>query len=431
MNNYVSTATALLREWRAEHYHFGNGVIDELPVAVAAYGKRVLVVASLRHSGELIERALHAMEARGLTIVGGAPIPGARPNSPREDIFRIETHILHHKPDCVLAIGGGSTIDACKSALMLAAYGADYSAELEPYFGAGLVSKAAEQTGKKMLPLIAVETAASSGAHLTKYANVTDVFTEQKKVIVDPAITPVCAFFDYRMSSSMPKQATLAGIMDGIAHVFESFCSAKPEQTEQYEKLRQIALCALHLIFRYAPAVMKNPQDEEARQAIGLATDLGGYAIMIGATSGAHLTSFSLVSRTSHGIACGLMSPYYTVFYGAAIEPQLKAVAPVLEHYGYIEPTAKSLNGRALAEAVANGFLAFNRAICAPEKLTDLEGFSEADVERMLSAAKDPYLSVKLKSMPVPMTAENVDTYMLPIIRAATDGNLSQIINKQ
>lgn len=422
------TAVTLLREWRAENYHFGNGVLAALPSAVASYGKRVLVVSSRHHAGELIARALRETEARGVTIVGGAPIRGARPNSPREDVFRIETHILHHRPDCVLAIGGGSTIDVCKAAIVLATYGAEYSAEPEAYFGAGLVSRAAEQTEKKMLPLIAVETAASSGAHLTKYANVTDVFTGQKKLIVDPAITPTCAFFDYRMSKSMPPQSTVAGILDGISHVFEAFCGTKPET---YEKLEQIALCALRLIFRYAPAVMKNPQDEEARKAIGLATDLGGYAIMLGATSGAHLTSFSLVDRAPHGIACGIMNPYYTVFYGAAVESQLKAVASVLEEYGYMKTGDRALNGRALAEAVANGFLAFNRAIHAPERLADLEGFSEADIERIISAAKDPALSVKLESMPVPITAEEADIYMRPIIRAAMDGDLGRIINKQ
>ena len=427
MQDYRLTAAALLKNWKGERYHFGNDVLDALPAAVAAYGKRVLVVASLHHGTERIERQLCALQALGITIVEGKPIPGAKPNSPREDIFRIETHILHQKPDCVLAIGGGSTIDACKAAIVLAAYGETYSADPEAYFGGGLVTKAAETTGGEMLPLIAVETAASSGAHLTKYANVTDVATGQKKVIVDPAITPACAFFDYRMSHSMPQQATLAGILDGIAHVFESFCSAKPEQ---YDLLEQIALTALHLIFRYAPRVIDDPSDAEAREAIGLATDLGGYAIMVGATSGAHLTSFSLVNLTAHGIACGLMSPYFTVLYSPVIQRQLRAVAPVLAAYGYLNAAPDTLDGRALAEAVAEGFLNFNRAIHAPERLTQLPGFSERYVTQIMAAAKDPSLSVKLKSMPVPLTAEEADTYMLPVVRAAMDGNLAQILTK-
>lgn len=428
MEDIKQCARNLLQTWRGECYSFGNGVIEQLPQAILPYGKRVLVVASAHHSLDLVENLLHSMRHLGLTIAEGRPIFGAKPNSPREDIFRIETHILHQKPDCVLAIGGGSTIDACKAAIVLAAYGDTCSAELEYYFGAGLVSKAAAETGRKLLPLIAVQTAASSGAHLTKYANVTDVVSGQKKLIVDPAITPVCAFFDYRMSQSMPLGATLAGVLDGTAHVFESFCSAKPEQ---YDLLQRIALCALRLIFEYAPRILTDPSDADAREALGLATDLGGYAIMVGATSGAHLTSFSLVDLTAHGTACGIMSPYYAVFYAPAIQPQLKAVGTLLHQYGYLERPAEALSGRALAEAVANGFLAFNRSIHAPTKLTELKGFSEAYVTRMISAAKDPSLSVKLQSMPVPMTAEEVDTYMLPIIRAAMDGDLSQIINKQ
>lgn len=427
MEDIKHCARTLLQNWRGENYIFGNGVIEQLPQAILSYGKRVLVVASMHHSLDLIKKLLDTMQQLGLIVVEGHPISGAKANSPREDIFRIETHILHQKPDCVLAIGGGSTIDACKAAVALATYGEVCSAELEYYFGAGMVSKAAAATGRKMIPIIAVETAASSGAHLTKYANVTDVVSGQKKLIIDPVLTPVCAFFDYRMSQSMPLSATIAGVLDGIAHVFESFCSAKPEQ---YNLLQSIALCSLSLIFHYTHRIIDNPFDLDAREALGLATDLGGYAIMVGATSGAHLTSFSLVDLTAHGTACGIMSPYYAVFYSPQIQPQLKAVGALLSQYGFMACSAEALHGRALAEAVANGFFAFSRSIHAPVKLSELDGFSEQHITRIISAAKDPSLRVKLQSMPVAMTADDVDTYMLPIILAAMDGDLRRIINK-
>ena len=125
------------------------------------------------------------------------------------------------------------------------------------------------------------------------------------------------------------------------------------------------------------------------------------------------------------------MSPYFTVFYSPVIQRQLRAVAPMLAAYGYLNAAPDALDGRALAEAVAEGFLNFNRAIHAPERLTQLPGFSERYVTQIMAAAKDPSLSVKLKSMPVPLTAEEADTYMLPVVRAAMDGNLAQILTKQ
>ena len=76
-------------------------------------------------------------------------------------------------------------------------------------------------------------------------------------------------------------------------------------------------------------AAKKDSASKEARTLLGLGTDLGGYAIMIGGTNGAHLTSFSLVDVLSHGRACALMNPYYTVFFAPAIEDQLRVVGRI------------------------------------------------------------------------------------------------------
>lgn len=427
MNRSVENAYRLLTEWKGKGYIAGTDVIHRLGELVRPFGRRALIVASGRHSAERIRRGLESLEASGVTSVTAQPVPGARPNAPREDVYRLESYILHHKPDCVVAIGGGSTIDACKAAIALAAYGAEVSPEIDRYFGTGLVTAAMEQTGKKMIPLIAVETAASSGSHLTKYSNVTDPAAGQKLLIVDPAITPAAALFDYGFTHSVPLKTTVDGALDGIAHTFEVFCGAKPEN---YTLLKELALTCLDLTLEYTGKLLKDPTDPEAREALGLATDLGGYAIMVGGTSGAHLTSFSLVDVAAHGTACGIMNPYYALFYSPAIQPQLKVLRSVLEKHGFASPDTTALEGRPLAEAVAEGLIAFSQSIHAPTKLTDLEGFTEAHVYRILTAAKNPSLSMKLQNMPVPMTAADVDPYMEPIIRSAITGDLTMIRNK-
>ena len=230
---------------------------------------------------------------------------GARPNAPREDVYRIESDILHYRPDVIVSFGGGSTIDAVKAAIVLSVLGKEVSPEIDHYFGTGIVSAKLERTGCKLIPHIAVETASSSGAHLTKYSNITDPESAQKLLIVDPAIVPQAALFDYRTSCSMPKSVTIDGALDGIAHTFEVFCGAKPAT---YEKAKTLCETALELILENTKAAIQDPQDETAREALGVATDLGGYAIMVGGTSGGHLTSFSLIDVVSHGTACGIMN---------------------------------------------------------------------------------------------------------------------------
>jgi alcohol dehydrogenase len=160
-----------------------------------------------------------------------------------------------------------------------------------------------------------------------------------------------------------------------------------------------------------------------------LATDLGGYAIMLGGTNGGHLTSFSLVDILSHGRACAMMNPYYTVFFAPAIVDSLRMVGKIYQDAGLTTAGVESLSGRELGVAVAEAMLEFSRRIGFPTRLSEVEGFSQAHIERALTAAKNPQLKMKLQNMPVPLTAEMVDEYMGPVLEAARDGDLTLIRN--
>lgn len=423
----INRAYTLLKEWKKDRYVFGLDVMPKLGELVAPYGKRVLVVSNYTYLKPVADAVADSLRKVGLTLVTEMPVPDAKPNAPREDVYRIVTYILQHQPDCLVAVGGGSAIDACKAAAMLVSLGKEVTPEIDHYFGTGVVTAALNSTGLKMLPVIAVQTSASSGAHLTKYANITDPVIGQKKLIVDDAITPVASLFDYQTTASMPVSVSIDGALDAIAHTYEVFLGSKPET---YELTKELAETAISLVVEYAPRMIKDPQDLQAREALGLATDLGGYAIMVGGTSGAHLTSFSLVDLAAHGTACGLMNPYYTVFFAPAIQPQLQVLAALFHAHGLMSAEEASLQDRELALAAAKTMMDFSRTIGAPVTLAELNGFGEKHVERILKAAKDPQLKMKLQNMPVPMTAEDVDLYMEPLIRAAITGDMSLIVNK-
>ena len=423
--DYISKAYALLKEWKGNDYVFGLDCLDQVGSIAKEYGKKTLLVSNTTYMKYVADEVLASLKAAGVEIAGGKIAPDAKPNAPREDVYRLTTYILQFKPDSIVAVGGGSAIDACKAASMLATLGADITPEIDAYFGTGKVTEYLKETGKKLVPVIAVETSASSGAHLTKYSNITDPVVGQKKLIVDSAIIPAKSVFDYKVTISMPLSVTIDGALDAIAHTFEVFCGAKGDA---YNKAKELAETAIGLVTTYAKDIIKNPKDVKAREAIGLATDLGGYAIMIGGTSGAHLTSFSLVDIVSHGTACGLMNPYYAVFYSKAIQPQLKVIGNIFKTHGYTDENIDALNGRELAVAVANAMINFEKSIGAPSRLTDLKGFKEeVHITRALNAAKDPDLKMKLQNMPVPMTADDVDEYMAPILKAAASGDLTLI----
>lgn len=425
-NNDLKRETrALIEEFKGENYTSGLNVLDAVGQYASSYGKTALVIANLKYLKPVVDRVLASLRNHQVMIAGERVVPDAGPNAPREDVYRLESYILHFKPDCIVAIGGGSSIDAAKAANVLAVLGAS-DPEIDAYFGTGLVTEALQKTGKKLLPLIAVQTAASSGAHLTKYSNITDPVAGQKKLIVDEAIIPAKAVFDYAVTESAPLSLTIDGAIDGMAHCLEVFYGASMNKSEIIKK---VALLGIELILNYAKKILDNPHDLEAREALGLATDLGGYAIMLGGTNGAHLTSFSLVDIASHGRACGIMNPYYTVFFAPAIEAKLRLVGELFKEKGLITADLAKLNGKELGIAVAEGMVTFGRSIHCPTKLSDLPGFTEGHLKRALEAAKDPQLAMKLKNMPVPLSASQVDEYMAPILEAAKTGQFNLIKN--
>jgi alcohol dehydrogenase len=429
MNNQLFLAESLIHEFKGEDYMFGLGVLnyahDHISDLLSTVNKRVLIVGRL-HSEWCIpylDDLKRNLLQTGIDVI--KVVPGAKPNAPKEDVFRIFSEIRQTSPDLVIVMDSGSGIDAVKAAAVLASVNDEFK-DLEHFFGVNKVTAIFEQTQAKMLPVFAIMTAASSGAHLTKYSNITDLEKGQKKLIVDDIIIPPKALFDYKISASQPTTLTLDGALDGISHLLEVYYGAAPGQQS---KAKQLVEVGLDLILDGLIEYTKNPDSLESREKLGLGTDLGAYAIMIGGTSGPHLNSFSLINVLSHGRACALMNPYYTVFFAPAIEDKLRVVGEIYKKHGFIEVNLDKLRNRELGLAVAEGMVNFGKFIRFPTTLSQVPGITQEDIKRCLNAAKDPQLEMKLRNMPVPLNAGMVDEYMGPILQAALDGDFGHIKN--
>lgn len=397
-------AQRMIAEFWGDAYSFGLDVLTSLEDKVQALGKNPLIVGNVRYIGNRLQR-YHI-------------VPGTLPNTPISDVARLRNAILTSEPDCVVAVGGGSTIDGVKAAAAWAVLGG----ELEQYFGTGHITQALERTGRELLPIMAVQTVAGSGAHLTKYSNVT-LTNGQKKLIVDEALVPKVSLFDYSVTATVPVETSLDGALDAMSHLLEVFFGAG----EGYVHLAKLVDVGLPLILRSAPRLLLERANLEVREELGLASDLGAMAIMLGGTNGPHLTSFSLVSLASHGRACAILVPYYTAFFAPAITPQLQVVAGILADFGYLSPRAAELEGRELGLAVAGAMLEFLERLGYPTSLGELPGFTESYIERALRAAADPQLSMKLKNMPIPFGNDDLEKYMRPLLEAAAAGDLSLV----
>ena len=435
---YKEQAINLLTDWKKERYAFGIGSLEKVGDFAQKEGESCMLVVTGWGKEEWIEPFVDeiksSLKKRGVVILD--IIAGARANAPREDVYRIANQIGKKKPDSIVAVGGGSTIDAVKAASVLATLDSD---DVEAYFGQGLVTERLNIEGKELPSVIAVQTAASSGAHLTKYSNVTDPLTGQKKLIIDEAIVPRWTVFDYTTTIGAPYSITTDGALDGISHCLEVLYGATGKPF--FNKAMDIAEVGISLVVENLPKAIDNPKDEDARVALGLGTDLGGYAIMVGGTNYGHLFSFSLVNKLTHGRACALVNPYATVFFAPAIEPQLKLVANIFRQAGYISEDIERYRGRDLGIIVAQGMIKFLKKIKFPTTFDEV-GVDDEDKERILTAAKNPQLWSKLEQAPVSLivkdssgkvdkrqTEDNIDEYMGALLDATRSGKFEKIKN--
>jgi alcohol dehydrogenase len=134
MENLTQQAKNLIVEFKGNDYAFGTGALEQVGSMTAQVGRRALVVSRLSSAWlkPALEQVTASLKANGVEVLG--PVQGAAPNAPREDVYRLQGHILHKKPDVIVSLESGSGIDACKAAAVLATFG-DIEAELDPYFG--------------------------------------------------------------------------------------------------------------------------------------------------------------------------------------------------------------------------------------------------------------------------------------------------------
>jgi alcohol dehydrogenase len=168
--NQFHQARSLLREFKGDVYLHGLNVLNQVGEKTAQLGSRAAIIRDSFPGAEAwLGTIRESLEANDVTCLG--EMAGPKPNAPREDLNRIAKWLKDLDPDVIVSFGGGSTIDVTKAAEVLRTLGGD----IESYFGTGIVTQALKASGKVLTPHVAIQTAASSAAHLTKYSNITEV----------------------------------------------------------------------------------------------------------------------------------------------------------------------------------------------------------------------------------------------------------------
>ena len=135
-------AQDLIKAYKKEDYSFGIGVMDSLGKYIAQFGQETLLAISQNDWAKTLRSDVHKkLKEYGIKIID--EISSARPNSPIEDVLSAAEAISKAKPSSLTCVGGGSAIDALKSANRVATF----AQPLESFYGVGNVEKASLRYG--------------------------------------------------------------------------------------------------------------------------------------------------------------------------------------------------------------------------------------------------------------------------------------------
>jgi alcohol dehydrogenase class IV len=217
---------------------------------------------------------------------------------PNPTIDQIEAGLAMLKREgatAILAIGGGSSIDAAK---VIAARATN------PHkitWMAGLM-----RVFFKPMPLYAVPTTAGTGSEVTIAAVVSDPSTTRKFAIMDPKLVPIAAALDGALMTGLPAPITSATGMDALTHAVEAYISRNWTPATDAE-----ALEATRLVMQNLQEAVRNPTNVQARQNMALASFKAGVAFTTAGVGYVHAIAhnFGAYYHVPHGLANAIILP--------------------------------------------------------------------------------------------------------------------------
>ena len=266
-------------------------------IASAGYQRVLIATDSILAKLGLVEPLRDQLVAHGLDV---ALFDGIVPD-PTDDVLHLgATAVQAHRSQAILAVGGGSSIDAAKVIAAMATTGKS------PRKLIGML-----KVNKPPLPLYAVPTTAGTGSEVTVAAVVTDPKKHEKAAVVDPKLVPLAAALDPVMMKGMPKPITAATGMDALTHAVEAYLNRWP-----HPETRSLCVSAVRLIFENLPRAYEDGDDLEAREATALASLYAGLAFTKAYVGYVHAFSHKLGGTygVPHGLCNAIVLPYVLDF---------------------------------------------------------------------------------------------------------------------
>jgi alcohol dehydrogenase class IV len=359
----------------------GPGSSVELARLIADRGVRSVLVVT---DGVLVELGvvapvLNALKEAGLAVTVFSEV---EPDPTIAIVMAGIEQLRASGATAVLAVGGGSPIDAAKA--MIACYaGGRRPQDLDGYF----------KVRGPVLPFFAVPTTAGSGSEVTVASVVSDPGAARKFAIVDNKLVPAAIALDPNLMVGLPPHVTAATGMDALTHAIESHLS-----TLATPATRALSVAAARAVLRDLPRAFEDGRDIAARQSLAVASCMAGLAFTRVSVGYVHAIAHQLgpLYHLPHGYLNAILLPYVLDFYvdGAASRMAELARACGLGRDGE--------DARSLAMSLVAAIRRLNACVGIPPTI---EQIADADIPEIVQRA----------------LAEAHGTYPVPTYMSATD----------
>ena len=286
------------------------------------------------------------------------------PNPSCESVDEAAKCIREAKADCVIGLGGGSSLDVSKMAACLG----ENEGSIYDYYGGGN-----RTLKKRKTQLICIPTTAGTGSEVTNVGVYTNKKAGIKMPMVNQEFWPDYALIDGELTVSLPPCVTASTGMDAFCHAIEAYWNK-----ESLPVCDMLSMGALKSILEHMKTAYDHPEDLNARGAMITASLIAGISFSQTRTTGIHALSFPLTTEfgTNHGTACSITLP---AFIRISREQAGEKMQQLCNYLGYPD-----------VEALADGVEELMKSMGMPVRLSQI-GVREEDLEHIaqvgLSAA--------------------------------------------
>ena len=309
----------------------------------------------------LVDKVKEQLAQAGITTAG--VFDEVEPDPSLHTVEKGVVVMNRYGPDLVVAVGGGSVMDAAKAMRVQYERPDIKPEEINPFVsGLGLGARC---------KLVCVATTSGTGAEATFAIVLTDTREQRKLSLINREIVPDIAIVDPELARGMPPGMTADTGMDALTHAIEGF-------TSDWKNDFSDGLCikAIQLVFEYLPRAVRDGDDREAREKMHNAACMAGIGFINSLTAMAHAAGHSLgaLFHVPHGRAVGLLLPYTIEFIGELREELWAEIAYAIK--------LEVPKGRTAAATLAQAIRDLSRSISQPLSIKEtgipLDSFNKA-----------------------------------------------------